>query len=440
MLATLLRFAFVPVFVLMGARLFWLIDAYSVDLLFLDHWDYFEGLFSDASLLDLFRWQHGPHRQGVGFLPTKVIAELTGWNLRAEAFVLGAVVCTACALALFLKRRMVGPFRWSDVTIPLVLLTPLQFATFINTPNAAHSALPLLLLLTMALAWEIRRPLARYTTLIALDVAVVHTGFGVFAGLVLPGLFLLEVARNRASPKSPDFLRPLAAFGVSLCVLALFFVGYAPSEATSTSGGMIEEWWSYPRFMAISVSRLFWMRGGRAEPVGFAILALSVWTLIFHARLLLKQPEQAPRSRAVVFFLAFALLFVAAISVGRMPLGLRAGTASRYMTLLTLLYLGLYLGSFSIRPFLREYTLYGAVAFLVYGSVPLRDATVERMEYFHDAKVRWRDTYLTTRDTEAAYHASPLPAYPRPSDPRFRERLRYLEANRLSFFREGGPP
>src|SRR3972149_747925 len=65
-------------------RLFRFIDHYAVDVLFWDQWAFWGGLFDGSDPWALWRWQHGPHRQGLGGLVVAATAWLTGWNVRAE--------------------------------------------------------------------------------------------------------------------------------------------------------------------------------------------------------------------------------------------------------------------------------------------------------------------------------------------------------------------
>ena len=60
-------------------RLLHLIDVYAVDLLFYDQIELYEVFLDDPSAWDLFRYQHGPHRQGLPFLGTRLLAYLTDW-------------------------------------------------------------------------------------------------------------------------------------------------------------------------------------------------------------------------------------------------------------------------------------------------------------------------------------------------------------------------
>ncbi len=130
---------------LLCARSFRMIDRYSVDLLFWDQWDLFDAFFENASAWELFRWQHGPHRQGIAFLLTRALMDASAWSTRAEACMIGALVALAAALALLLRRRLFGPLTPMDVAIPLLILTPAQYGIYLHIPNASHGAALLLL-------------------------------------------------------------------------------------------------------------------------------------------------------------------------------------------------------------------------------------------------------------------------------------------------------
>src|SRR6201999_4413252 len=108
-----------------------LIDRYAVNLLFNDQWDLYAILATRPGTWALFRWQWGPHRQGLGFLVTRFVAEQTAWNVRVESFVVGAIVIAALPLALVLRRRLLGPFTIADAVIPLIVLTTAQHQTLL---------------------------------------------------------------------------------------------------------------------------------------------------------------------------------------------------------------------------------------------------------------------------------------------------------------------
>src|SRR5262249_48081152 len=156
------------------------IDRHAVNVLFWDQWDLFDPLFRNASAWELFRFQYGPHRQGIAFPLTRALMDATAWSTRAEAFMIGAFVALAAALALWLRRRLFGPLVPMDVAIPLLILTPAQYGIFVHIPNASHGAAPLLLLVALCWACTLRRRAPRCAAIVALAFLLIHTGFGIF--------------------------------------------------------------------------------------------------------------------------------------------------------------------------------------------------------------------------------------------------------------------
>src|SRR4030095_16264167 len=71
-------------FVVMAVRLALYLNRYAVNLVYWDQWDFLSGLFDGADTWTLFRWQHGPQRQGIGNLIIAVLYTATGWNGRVD--------------------------------------------------------------------------------------------------------------------------------------------------------------------------------------------------------------------------------------------------------------------------------------------------------------------------------------------------------------------
>jgi len=68
----------------LGYRLFRFISEYGVNVLYYDQWDFLTPLFDGrGSLLTLFSWQHGPHREGLGLVLDAFLYPATNWNTRA---------------------------------------------------------------------------------------------------------------------------------------------------------------------------------------------------------------------------------------------------------------------------------------------------------------------------------------------------------------------
>src|SRR5579862_5231912 len=123
-------------FAFYATRLFRLISQYAVNIFFSDQWDFNDAaLFQKHSLWEIFTWQHGPHRQGLGGLFAKLIEPLFQWNSRIESFVVGGVIVSAAICALCLKKRLYGRFSFWDVLIPALIFIPAQYETLLITAN-----------------------------------------------------------------------------------------------------------------------------------------------------------------------------------------------------------------------------------------------------------------------------------------------------------------
>ena len=114
------------VFFTMTVRLALFLDRYGVNLVYLDQWDFWNGLFDGTDAWTLFRWQHGLQRQGLGNLISAVVLSHTGWNSKAEAGASAAAMVLAGLAALWLVKRLNGRVRLWDIAVPLLFLTTMN--------------------------------------------------------------------------------------------------------------------------------------------------------------------------------------------------------------------------------------------------------------------------------------------------------------------------
>src|SRR5580692_1317619 len=148
----------ITAFVVLGIRFFTFISDYAVNVLFYDQWDFLSLFFKDnPGLGQLFLYQHGPHREGLGLVVDSFLYPATRWNTRAESFFIGGCIFAAALVALLLKYRLFGRLSYADVAIPLIFLTMAQYEGIIGIPNAAYGGLPLLLILCYCLALTAHR-------------------------------------------------------------------------------------------------------------------------------------------------------------------------------------------------------------------------------------------------------------------------------------------
>jgi len=424
---------------LLCARLFLLIDRYSVNVLFWDQWDLFDAFFQDAGAWELFRWGHGPHRQGIAFLLTRALMDATAWNTRAEAFMIGALVVLAAALALWLRRRLFGALTPMDVAIPLLVLTPAQYGIFVQTPNASHGAAPLLLLVALGCACTLRHRSARCAVLVVLDFLLVHTGFGIVAGAITPVLLVSECVEAWRDEGGRAARWPAACIALSLASLGVFFVGYRFDPGLDDFAFPSPHARFYPKYVALMLANLLGVKGTGLLPTlaGFAALAAVLFAAVVHGLwLFTRRGEARRRSAAIAALAGFGLLFCAATAVGRVTLGLQAAQSTRYVPLVVPALLGLLLHLQTIRS-LRPRLLASCLAAVAMAaaSLPVRPADARFMAILARDKQRWVDVYLETGSLRAADEQARRRIYPHPPEvTRLEQKLAYLRRHRLNLF------
>jgi hypothetical protein len=283
----------------LGARFFLVISKYSVNVFFFDQWDFNNAtLFERHTLWEMFRWQHGPHRQGLGALLTWLFEPLFSWNSRAGPFFIGACLFAAMLFALRLKCKLYGPLSHSDVAIPTIFLTLAQFEVMFNAPNPAYSGLPMLMIMLYCLALLRRSRLPSYALVLSLNFLLIYTGYGLLMGAITLGVFLLECYWSWRHMTSVPFAQALAGFGVAAASLASFFVHYQPVTAADCFEIPHRHLLQYPRFMALMFSafvvpRPFLLSSGVTLLGGATILIVLGAVFCLHLLHLLKSPRPA---------------------------------------------------------------------------------------------------------------------------------------------------
>jgi hypothetical protein len=154
---------------LMILRLFSFISRYAVNILFYDQWSFYSPLFKYKNLWQVFSWQHGPHREGIGLIVTGLLANMTHWDSRADAFAAGVVLCLALLCAFILKRRLFGTLNYFDVIIPFIFLTLFQYEALVDVPNLSYGVFPVLLIMLYCLGLLLEKPAVRYSIILGLN-------------------------------------------------------------------------------------------------------------------------------------------------------------------------------------------------------------------------------------------------------------------------------
>jgi len=420
------------------ARTACLIDVYAVDLMVYDQFDFLVPLFDAGySALDKFRFQFAdsPHRMGVGWAVIEASARLSDWSTRADAVSIAIVLALAAVLALWLMARLCGRLGWADLVLPVVFLGWKQWGTFIDTPDASLAAVPVLLLVAMALALTLQRTGVRVAALLLLDLACVYTGFAMFAGLLVPVLLWLEWRSGALAGGA--FAAALAG---ALAIGLSFFIGYDARPALGPAAAQVAAS-SYLQYATGLYQSFFHAVSG---PAALAV-ALS-WPLLLLLPLLeagrrIARGDRSWAPRVVLLLSGYGLCFVAANTLGRVGEGVGFAFMPRYVTLMLPGMLGVWVAARCFVAGTRQRALVAALALaLLLGEWRAGVDEGPRIEAQSAARRAWKSCYRATHDFDACNAAYGDVVYPHHAAfPRIRKRLAQLEARRLNLFAEAPP-
>jgi len=426
-------------FSLMAFRLFRITFHYAVNLLVWDQWDLYNGiLFEKHSLWQIFRWQHGPHRQGVGGILSKLLGPMIQWNTRYEAFAIAAVIIVAAALALYLKQRLYGSIQLADLVIPSFFLTPVQYETLIGTTNPAHGAMPLLLMVLYCLSWTLAKNTRKYICVLVTNFLLTYTGFGLFIGFLTPALIAVDYLHNARQCGQKERAVSSLALLLSVASVVSFFLGYKLQPAADCFSLHVENPLLYGLFMDLMFANYVGMKGGKLLPplIGGAILVVFVICLDKSLKKLWSTSSQLWTRNAVIsVLLSYCLVFSINTAFGRLCMGMPFATLSRYTPYLTAGFFGLYLSALSNEgSTLRKLSIVGVLvlALLTAGRVNKYDA--ESMQGVGEAKRAWRECYLAQHSIEHCDAVTGFPIHPHPDATHLQEKLDFLEERHLNLY------
>jgi hypothetical protein len=417
----------------MAVRLAWLVSHYAVDLLYFDEWDVWEGMFKQADVWTLWRFQWGPQRQGLAQWIMATVAWAFDWNIRAEAFTATVIIVLATAVGLAMARSLRGRWSASDCLIPIALLSVSLVSVATVVPNLSHGPLPMLLVMTCAYFAQARNERTRAIG-IAVTLAIsIQTGFAWFLAIVAIPLLLVLLIGAVRSGRSATY--HALGLGLVIASLAVFFYGYRFVPAVACFQFPAPKPWRYLSFIGVMVQRLLAFTIVEGRPLGIlgAILGLSLamwsgWTTLASAG--------KDRLASSVFVLsAFSLTFAANTAVGRLCLGEEAGTAGRYVPYMLPLVMAAYL-FLSLRPGfprLRQIVIVGCFAFAAVKETVLVSSALAEPDYHTRIKASFRECYLDTARLAAC--SANWPIHPDPQGTKLQEKLDYLRDHRLSLFR-----
>lgn len=435
--------------VILLARFLFFVSQNSVNALFWDQWDFLSPLFTSKNdLWTMFSLQHGPHRQGLGGVLLKLIYPLSGWNTRLEVAVSALLVTVACSVALLVKRKAFGKYAWTDIVVPLMFFTLLQYENFIGTPNPAHGPIPTLLVATISYCLLIQNAFIRAISLASLTFFTTYTGFAIFSGIPVTFLLIIQVWKSQV--KSEKLIYSIC---VGLCFLSFssFFIGYGNHPAVDCFKFPHDQPLQYLEFVVLLFGRAAGLLNisGLPNPSSLSeLLSLNlILSIILFVALtltaifcLVKLLRFQDRQSELIFYLAsFTLIFAAFTAVGRVCLGTNASLASRYVPYSTPGMLALYYGCLklpNLEPFpkyLKSGLLIALIFLLSVKEIDLPAPDRATVNWYRTGKVRWTECYVQKYDIATCDKVANFKIYPNAKDTE--EKLQYLRMNNLNFFK-----
>jgi len=314
---------------LLSIKLICFVKLHAVNLLFSDHWTYLKPLFDDSGAWERFNYQHGPHRQGLGFLISGWLMQISNWNTNLDSYFIGVVLCFSNILLLLLFRTLRGKFIWSDILCPLLILSPIHYETILLAPNSSHSIIPLFLIIASCLGFIIKNQLYASMYLLLSGFLLVYTGFGLFAGLLLLS-YLAAKALHKAIEKENTFFN-CRIFFLSLAPPFAYFWSYNMQFATYDFSLEPPASIQYVEFICFLWAGVFQIR----PPYAFRFGAILLLTLLVSTLFLFKEFYKTRDGKYLIplYLIVSSLIYTIAVSTGRIQTGANFAQGSRYMSL-----------------------------------------------------------------------------------------------------------
>jgi len=439
-------------YLVLAFRLFRMVFLYAVNIFAWDQWGFNDAtLFQKHSLWQVFRWQWGPHREGIGGVLSKLLEPSIRWNSRYEDFGIATIILVAAVLALFLKKRLFGTIGYEDIIIPLLFLTPVQYENLIAAEGPTPCSLPLLLMIVYCISWTIDSHWWKYFCVLLVNFFLIYTGYGIFIGLVTPCLIIFDYYRNTRHLARNYHAASAVALALSLASLLSFFIGYkvgGVGVARTCSLPQMKNAVNYFWFMDLMFATFVGAKADRPGKLlvlaiivgGIILLSTLIALLFFVGRLFSEAIAPWKTSVVVNALLGYSLLFCLTAAFGRLCLGLGLAESSRYMTHLILAFFGLYLGALSMRSRNWRATYVSALfAVAMLSSAGISSTDRVRMNEYAKGKRAWRECYLTRHNieecnTKTQFQIIPWADHSFIDDRRLQEKLDFLERNHLNLY------
>ena len=423
--------SFIAIGLIFFLKWFILIDIYSVNVLYYDLWDLYGIFFNKYSLTDLYILQHGPHRQGIGFILTSYIDELSGWNTKWISITIGILTASSSVIYLIIKKKYFDKITLIDVIIIVLIVTPTQYGVFANTPNISHGAMPVFLISLFFLALFIKNFRLKIIMLVLLNFLIIYSAFGLLFGFISPIILLIILIKNRDNKKA--FIDATIGLISIILSILLFFYNYKHSPANPDFHFPHDKPLEYLIFIAKMTKSAIGIPKGVGDVLTYLVFIFQLYILTDQFKLVFRR-ESKDLNLLIIGLISFSLLFEIATAVGRVSFGTHVASSSRYVIYVIPGLIGTYF-YFISRFNLHVFQIIVIGAFSIY--TILNNEYMPTLKRFKESKEKWVEVYKKTENIDSANEATAIPIYPGDyTMTRLNWKLNYLKENKLNLYSE----
>jgi hypothetical protein len=423
-----------------ASRLAFLVHQYGVNLFFSDQWEFNDStVFQQHTLWQIFRWQHAWHRQGLGGLTSAFFGPLTRWSTVADSYLILFLLCIATFLAIRLKQQITGSLSLFDLAIPAILLSPSQFESLILDNIFAYSVYPVLLLILMGLAWQIRSPGRRLLSIVTINCFAVSTGFTLFLAAITPLFIIIDYVFSKGVPKPS---RTQLAMALTACILtiAFFLKGYHVNADLDCFSPQSHSPSQYLSFVTVMFADFWALRdtGFVGHFVGTLMLVALGVLFLQPVRTLIRRSSDTSGSNCQkqivpILFIIFSIVLCFSAAYGRLCGGIQMALAYRYFLYLEPAILGAYFIVATLSPRRTRFSVPVIACGLIAASL-FRDPTGE-LSYFKRNEEQWISCFRQYHAVDTCNRVTGFAIYGHaPEKTHLQEKLLFIESKKLNYF------
>lgn len=435
-----LKYIFFALVAVVIFRWFYYIDKYAVNILFWDEWDFYNPLFYDFSFIKTFTYQHGPHRQGIGFILTGIIDNLSSWNSRYIAFTNGTLILFSSFIYLLVKKKLFRNLSSVDSLIFLIVLVPAQFSVFSICPNISHGPMPAFFISLYCLSLFVKNLYLRNFFIILINFNMAYIGFGYFICIITPLIFLGETFWFTRKKENGKIIFSILSILLAIFTIYFFLIDFHYNAIAAPFEFPYSKPWEYIIFVALSYSNFFGAQGYAIPTmiIGPVILIIVFFVLMRHVIFLIKHSfntnsSDVLLSKTIVVLIGFSLLFSFGTAVGRISLGLGAAQSSRYIPYLVPSIIGVYLHVASLNIKFKPLLILGMFLLLISASF-ITNRNFNLICRVSEGKIAWKNAYFEFENISKADEIAKFKIYPYPDRTKLKEKLNYLKKNKLNLY------